>query len=184
MKTNPIFATAVLAAGLFASGALAQPASPAPAPQNAPPPPPAEAVSPNRPTPDRTIYVPRLPSATELTNVASAQGLSIEQINETASEVIVVYKNSNGQPNAVAYELLLTAGTPSGATAVVTTTPPPAVVYYTPAPRAYYYDYYDPFYAPWPWYGPVAFGVGVGLGFHGHYGHYGHYGYHGGFHHR
>ena len=182
MKTIPIFATAALATGLLALGARAQsdqqPATiAAPSREAAPPP------APVRPAPDRIIYVPRLPSATELTNVAGAQGLAIDQIDQTSADVTVIYKYSNGQTNTVQYKLLPASGSVTGQVVVPATTPPPAVVYYTPAPR-YYYSYYDPFYSPWPWYGPVAVSLGFGFGYHhGYYG--GHYGgYHGGFHHR
>lgn len=118
-----------------------------------------------RPAADRVISVPRLPTAAELTDIARAQGVTIEQIDQTASDVIIVYRFSDGRTSTVAYQLLAAAATPAGA---VTGRTAPTVVYYEPVPevrRVYYTTsapvvYFDPFY--YPWYGPVR----VNLGFH------------------
>lgn len=121
-------------------------------------------------TPNQTIYTPRLPTVTELTNIAVAQGLTVERIEQTASQITVVYKNTSGQTNIVAYLPLPGA---AGATATVVTpaSPAPSVVY-APAPRVIYYrDYYGPDYSyPGYWYPPVSIGLGFGFrsgGFHG-----------------
>jgi hypothetical protein len=135
------------------------------------------------PAPDQIIYLPQLPTPASLVNVASAQGVSIEQISQTSSQIIVTYKYGNGQTNTVCYQLLSTAGAaPVAAAAAPVVVPQTTVIYARPAP-AYYYDYYDdPFYAPWPWFGPVGIGFGFGFheGFHGD--HDGGFGGHGGFH--
>lgn len=137
---------------------------------------PASAVSQSAPAPSQVIYSPRLPSAAELTNVASAQGLAVEQITQTSSQVTAVYKNAAGQLSTVAYQLLPTATAP--ATTVVTPSAPPTVVYQT-APRVVYYRSYDPYYYDpfWPrYYPPVSlsfgFGYSRGWGGHGHYHHW------------
>ena len=188
MKTK-LFSLLVVTAGLLALGARAQVATPsslAPA---------VDVVS--TPQANQIVYAPRLPSTTELTNVAAAQGLSIDKIVQTASQMTVVYRSANGQTNTVAYMLLPAGGStaasevpapsaaPSGAVMGTTTqtviaapsSPAPQVVYVTPSPApAYYYDpFYYPAYYGYPWYSPVS--VGIGFGFYG--GHY-HGGYHGG----
>jgi uncharacterized membrane protein YgcG len=123
------------------------------------------------PAPNQIIYLPQLPSPASLVNVAAAQGLSVEQISQTSSQIIVVYKYGNGQTNTVCYQLLSTAGAAPVAAAAAPVVVPAqtAVIYSTPAP-AYYCD---PYYYPWPWFGPVA--VGLDFGFRGGY-------YNGGFH--
>ena len=175
MKTKLIPAF-LLAAGLIALGAQAQTAAPV-------------ADSAAVPAPSRIIYAPRLPSPAELTNVAAAQGISVEKIDQTAAQITVTYNLASGQLNTVAYQLLPSAGSP-GQTAVVANTvavpssPAPTVVYtqaaptvvYTQAdPYASYYYAGDPYYSPWGLYGPLALGIGLGFGFHG--------GYHGGYYH-
>ena len=188
MKTK-LFPLFVLAAGFIAVGARAQvatPSSPAPAIDT-------QAV----PQANQVVYAPRLPSATELTNVAAAQGLSIDKIVQTVSQMTVVYRSANGQTNTVAYVLLPAAGnsSPSNTVAVAAPSSPAPQVAYSPAPssQVVYYAatpapapvyYYDPFYYPSayygaPWYGPVSIGVGFGFGYRGGYGGY-HGGYHGG----
>ncbi len=189
MKTLPIITSVAVATGLFVSVAAAQ-NSPAPvvtpstpAPVVAMPSTPAPAVGAARPAAERTIYVPSLPSASELTEIAKAQGVAIQQIDQTANDVTIVYRFNDGRTSTVAYQLLPDGATPAPPPAnasVVTGRTTPSVVYYTPAPttRVVYYDrsvYYDPFY--YPWYGPVALSVGFGLGYHSnHWGGHGHWG--------
>lgn len=139
------------------------------------------------PAPNQIVYTPRLPTAAELTSAASAQGLGVERIEQSATQMVAVYKMANGQTNTVAYQTLPPAGTSAPAMTVATptapapvytvTAPPPAVVYEQPAPRVvYYYD--DPFYAPRVWYPPVSVSLGFGFGHvHGFGG-----GFRGGFH--
>lgn len=175
MKTNPILHAVVLATALLATGASAQTASP---------PPPADAtpmVSP-MPAPNQIIYIPQLPSPAELANAAAAQGGSVEQINQTSTQITIVYKYANGQTNTICYQLLSNAGAapavsaPTGApmTTVVPTTT--TAVYATPSPAYYYpYGYSYPYGYYYPWYAPVS----IGLGFNFGYGYY-HGGYYGG----
>src|SRR2546430_5190207 len=59
------------------------------------------ASAPSAPAPNQTIYVPRLPSAAELTNAAAAQGLSVEKIEQTSAQVTAFYKSSAGQTSIV-----------------------------------------------------------------------------------
>lgn len=182
MKTKFIPAF-LLAAGLLAAGARAQ--TPAPA---------ADPVA--MPAPSRIIYAPRLPSATELTNVAAAQGLGVERIDQTATQITVTYKSANGQLNTVAYQLLPSATTSGQTQATVSTvavpaSPAPVVMYTQPAPTVVYTDPYPSYYyatgpsyyaySPWDFYGPLAVGIGLGIGFHG--GYHGGYYHGGGFHH-
>ena len=176
MKTNSSLTAIVLTTTLATATAIAQATSPvSPGSPATPEAAPAVVVNP-LPTPNQIIYLPQLPSAATLVNVAAAQGLSIEQINQTSTQITVVYKYANGQTNTICYQLLSMAGVapvPAGAAPVVV----PAqttVVYERPAP-AYYYD---PFYYPWPWFAPVA--IDLGFGFGGGYYHGG--GFHGGFH--
>lgn len=174
-----------LAAAVASSGAKAQNSAPdgvsnpSPAPtvvtntapaNNAPAP--TVTAAPNNAAPTQVVYAPRLPSATELMNVASAQGLTVERIEQNATRVVATYKNANGQVNVVAYQLLPNAG-PGAAPAqpVATVSPAPRVVYVEPSPRVIYYDAYDPYYAPGYWYPPVSLSLGFG---------YSHFG--GGFH--
>jgi len=175
MKTKLI--TLVLISAAFLAGSaraqtatIATPTSPAPT------------VTPAALVPNQTVYGQRLPSVAELTNIAAAQGLTVVRIEQTASQVTIVYGYPNGQTNTVAYLLLPNAA--GAATAVPTTTAPaPTVVYYEAAPRVVYYDSYPGYYAyPGYWYPPVSIGLGFGFrggGFHGGYGG----GFHGGFRH-
>src|SRR5882672_2521482 len=149
MKTK-IIAASFLGAAFLAGGVLAQTATLVSTPTT-PAPVLATAAT---PTPNQVIYKPRLPSAAELTNAASAQGLTVQKIDQTGSQITVVYQYSNGQTNTVAYQLLPTAAT-APAAAYVPTTPPPTVVY-EPAPRVVYYDSYpSAYYYPSYWYPPV-----------------------------
>jgi hypothetical protein len=160
----------LLAACGLAAGASAQvttPSSPAPAVTSEP----ASSGAPNR-----IIYSPRLPSPTELSNVAAAQGWSIERIDQTDSQITVIYRYSNGQTSTVSYQLLGSTSTPAATTTVVTA-PPPTVIYREVSP---YYYYRDPFYAPWGYYNPVS--ISLGFGYYGGRGYYGgHHGFHGGY---
>jgi hypothetical protein len=148
MKTNKFIAVAAIAAaGLFTTAALAD--------------------TPSAPSANEVVYVPQLPSASELTKAASAQGVTVERIDQTSSQITVTYKYSNGQVNTVAYQPLASADsntvpTPTTAAPAVAVAAPATVVYTTPG---YYYDPY-PYYG-WGWYPPVALRVGVGFGFHG-----------------
>ena len=179
MKTR--FAIAIVCASLvFALGAHGQSnnsvvVSPpvSPSPSVAPTVAPSTAVTPNQ-----VVYAQRLPSVTELTNAAAAQGLTIDKIEQTSTQITAVYRYGNGQINAVAYLLLPTAG--AAASSVPTpSTPAPAVVYQAEPRVAYYDDNYGywPGYYPYYWYPPVSFRVGLGFGYH--YGFGG--GYRGGF---
>lgn len=161
MKTHIIFATTAVVAGLMATGAFAQPTVSTAASN------PAPAVSPASPlpAPDSIIYVPRLPTPAELSQAAAVQKLSIEKIEQTSSQVTVMYKHADGSITTVAYELLSTAT--SAAPAAATTTrvvpaPSTTVIYASPSP--WYYNYYDPFWSPWYWYGgpPVSLNFGIG----------------------
>jgi hypothetical protein len=131
---------------------------------------PSTAVAPNQ-----VVYAQRLPSVTELTNAAAAQGIAVEKIEQTSTQITAIYRYGNGQINAVAYLLLPTAG--AAASPVPTpSTPAPAVVYQAEPRVVYYddnYDGYGPGYYPYYWYPPVAFRVGLGFNYH--------YGYRGGF---
>ena len=151
MKTK-LFPVFVLAAGFITLGASAQVATPTPLA------PPADTQAALQPS--QLVYSPRLPSAVELTNVAGAQGLTIDKIVQTTSQMTVVYRNASGQTNTVAYVLLPSAGSttaPATTTVSAPATPAPQVVYasapatrvvyYAPAPAAPVY-YYDPFYYP------------------------------------
>ncbi|HUJ44185.1 MAG TPA: hypothetical protein VLW52_11305 [Opitutaceae bacterium] len=182
MKTKSLFTAVVLAAALFATGAIAQTNNPTPAPAA----PLAVAVT---PTPNEIIYLPRLPEPAELTNAAAAQGITVQQIAQSSVQVMVVYRYADGQTHTVAYQLLPVAGSAPATTGVPAVPGTPSTVVYA-APAAVYteppYYYYDPFYYPWPWFGPVSFRVGFGYSFHHFGGGYGfrHFGGGYGFHHR
>lgn len=132
----------------------------------------------------QTVYTPQLPSPAELTAAAAAQGLTVERIVQTSTQLIAFYRNASGQAVTVAYQSLppavaaaTTSTVPAPAPRVVVVSPPPAVVYET-APRVIYYEP-SPYYYPGIWYPPVSFSFGFGYrSFHGG-------GYHrGGFRHR
>lgn len=170
---KPIVTLALLAACL-APSLHAQAPAPVVAPSS---PAPQIADAPMAAAPNQVIYSPRLPSADELTKAAAAQGVNVDRITQTASQVTVTYRYSNGQINTVAYQLLPN-GTSTAPAATTTTTvvqqPAPAVVY-APPPRVVYYE--EPAYYPYPryYYPPVSLSFGFG------YRHFG--GGYGGFHH-
>ena len=174
MKTKLISLFAA-SAGLLTLGARAQ------APDPATPTTPAPAIETvTAPTANQFVYSPRLPSATELTQVASAQGLTIDKIVQSATQMTVVYRTANGQTNTVAYMLLPAAGAPETVVAAAAPATTTRVVYAEPAPAPVYY--YDPFYYPAyysPWYGPVSVNLGFGFRSSGWRGGW-HGGYHGG----
>jgi hypothetical protein len=169
MKTK-LTSAVVLGTALFASGALAQnvvtPTTPAPSVI------PAQTQPMAAPAPSQTIFSSRLPTPLELTNAAASQGLGIDRIEQTSSQVIVVYKYADGQTKAVAYQLLPgasgTAVTAAAPTVEVVAAPAPAAIYYEAAPRVIYYD---PVYYPYAygrgWYPPVSLNLGLGFGFRG-----------------
>jgi hypothetical protein len=196
---NRPFFTLALAGSLCAGVAQAQsdasvtqPTSPAPAvvstaTPNGPAPTVVQASSANTAPTSVTqiVYTPQLPSAADLTNAASAQGLTVERIVQTSNQVIAFYRNANGQTSNVAYQSLPPAGAPAATTPnvvvtspppTVVTSPPPSVIYET-APRVVYYDY-PSYYYPRVWYPPVSFSFGLGY----HRGYYG--GSRGGYRHR
>lgn len=176
MKTNLVSAF-VLAALFPLSGAWAQTAA-ASAASN-----PTVATA-AAPAPNQIVYSPRLPSATELTNAAAAQGLTVEKIEQSDAQVTAFYKNSTGQTNIVSYQLLPATSAPAAnaPTVIMPTTPAPTVV--QPAPSVVYYEPayrygYAPGYYPaydYGYYPPVS--LSLGFGFRG-----GHGGFRGGFHH-
>lgn len=177
MQTNLL--PLLLAAALVTSGLRAQDSStpsttpPPSAPTSAPAA--APVVTQAAPAPSQIIYSPRLPTAAELTSVATAQGLAVEQINETSTQVTAIYKNNTtGQVTTIAYQLLPTATAP--ATTIAVPTPAPTTVIYQPATRVIYYDDYP--YYPRYYYPPVSLSLGFGY-YHGWGG--GHWG--GGYHH-
>ncbi|HVU36088.1 MAG TPA: hypothetical protein VHE61_21785 [Opitutaceae bacterium] len=163
----------LIAATLLACGARAQnesaPTATAPAggSQPAVTTPAAPVVTQAAPAPNQVIYAPRLPTPAELTNVARAQGMSIEQISQTATQVTAIYRNAGGEITTVAYQLLPTAATAT-TTTVVVPSPAPTVIYDS-RPRVVYYDRYDPWY-PNYWYPPVSLSFGFGY-YHGGWGH-------------
>jgi|GEM_PF-6413852 len=132
--------------------------------------------------PNRTVYSPRLPTPQELSNDAANQHLTITRIDETAAQVIVTYRDDQGQTTTTVYQLLPTANA-TASSVPVPSTPAPKVVY-VPATRVVYYDY-DPYYYYGPWYSypRVSLGIGFGLGYRHHGGFYHGGGFHGGYHH-
>ena len=170
MKTRRFLATAVLIAGSFVSGAYSEEPSGPPPP--APPLVEGENVPAVQQPANQIIYSQRLPTAQELSNAAARQGLIIVRIEQTAAQVSVSYKGTNGQITTVFYQIL-PQGNPTGSTLVLPSTPAPAVAYAAAPSRVIYYDY-DPYYY-YPWYGfgypsiSVGFGLGHGFrgGFHG-----------------
>jgi hypothetical protein len=141
-------------------------AAPSPAPvvivPSTPAPTIASAPAPIR-APNQIVYTQRLPSPAELTNAAAAQGLAVERIEQSPTQVLATYRTASGQTNVVSYQTLPPAGTDSSN--YVTTVPatPPTVIYERPEPRVvYYYD--DPIYFPRVWYPPVSLSLGFGFG--------------------
>ena len=176
MKTK-LLSLFVLAAAFSVSAAQAQTATvvaapKSPAPVVVPPPALAPAAGPNQ-----IVYSPRLPSPTELTNAAAAQGLTVEKIEQGDAQVTAFYKTSDGQTNIVFYQLLPTAASATNAPVVVAPTTTAPTVYYAPAPQVVYYDDYSPRYYssyayPGYYYPPVSIGLGFGFrsgGFRGSY---------------
>ena len=179
-KLLPVLVAAtLLTCGLRAQdmNSTASSTTPPQAPSAAPAAAPVATTPQTAPAPNQIIYAPRLPSASELTNVAAAQGLAVEQISQTANQVTVIYRDNAGQTNTVAYQLLPTAGTTSGTTATAVAVPSAApTVVYESAPRVVYYESYDPFWPSYPryYYPPVSlsFGFGYSRGWGGGYHHH------------
>src|SRR4051812_19327768 len=98
---NSKIVTALFASTLVSAGVFAQ------APQtNAPvvtPSTQAPAVAPtaNPATANQLVYVPRLPTAQELTNAAAAQGRTIERIEQNNAQITLITRDANGQLNSV-----------------------------------------------------------------------------------
>ncbi len=127
--------------------------------------------------PNQSIYVPRVPTPSELTKVATAQGSTIGQIVQTADSITVQYIMPGGQTSTVAYHNLdsiesgpvpqTVIATPSTPAPTYVTAPVARTVIYTESPEVYYsrpYYYGDP-YAYGPWFAPV--GLSIGFGWHG-----------------
>ena len=172
MKTTKFIAAAAMAAALTSLGAHAQSPTQAPAAQAAP-------------VPTEVIYLPQLPTAAQLIGAASAShGVTIQKIDQTSTQITVVYKYDNGQTNTVAYNLIAAADSsavPAPGAVPAPSTPPPAVVSYAVPASPYYYSYgADYSYYP-AWYPPVVLGFDWGWGFHGGgWGYRGGWGFHGG----
>lgn len=175
----------LLAAALITSGLRAEESTPSPATTPPPAPTSAPAVAPvatqAAPAPNQIIYSPRLPTPAELTSVATAQGLAVQQISASSTQVTAIYKNnSTGELTTIAYQLLPTTTTTT--TTVAVPTPAPTTVIYQPATRVIYY--YDDPYWPRYYYPPVSLSLGFGY-YHGwgggRWGGGGHWG--GGYHH-
>ncbi len=182
MKTKLLTCLLILGAGVgvTARAQTVQTATPPPGVQ-------AQAQAAPATAPNQTVYAQRLPSVDELSKVAAAQGLAVERVEQSPTQVTVVYKYANGQTNTVAYLLLPGAGAtaPTNNVQVVAPTTQAPTVYYAPAPApaptVVYYDDYSPRYYssyayPYPryYYPPVTIGLGFGFRSGGYY--------HGGFH--
>ena len=111
-------------------------------------------------TTDQIVYAPQLPGVADLIHVAAAQGLTIKQIVQTASEISVSFQLANGQTRTVAYELLL-AGNQMPVQTVSPAPRPSPVVVVAPSPDV---CYYDPYYYYGPWYPPVSVRLGADFG--------------------
>ena len=87
--------------------------------------------------------------------------MMLERIEQTATQVIAVFKHPQGITNTVSYQLLPPAGAP--ATRVVVPAERPTVIY-RQAPRVIYYDDYPRYYSPYPysWYPPFSVHLGIG----------------------
>lgn len=170
MKTHACFAAVALVAVAFAGNLSAQQAT-AESP-SAPAAQPEAARAPVSPPLNQIVYSPQLPTAQDLSNAAAAQGLTIDRIEQTATQVTVVYKTQNGLTTTVSYQLVPRA-TGTASTLVLPTTPAPAIIY-SDSPRVVYrydpYYAYDPFYySPWYPYPRISLGIGFGYGFRGTY---------------
>ena len=111
------------------------------------------------------IFASRLPTPAELTDGAAKQGLGIDRIEQTATQVTILYRYADGQTKTVGYQILPSAQPTAMAPVVVPATPVPgpSVIYYEPSPRVIYYDRgYAPYYYP-----PVSLRLGFGFGYHG-----------------
>ena len=149
MKTQNITAL-IITAGLLTTAAWADNAPAAPASAST-------ALTAQPAAPDQTIYAPQLPNVAELTNAATAQGLTIKQITQSAHDLRITYQTADGQILVVLYRLLPDAGANLAQAAA------PTVVYaVTPSPVYYFYDPYDPYYST-VLYPPVS--VRLSLGF-------------------
>jgi hypothetical protein len=167
MKTTKFAAAAALAAALLSAGVFAQSVTQAPVPAAAP-------------VPNEVIYLPQLPTAADLIAATGAgHGVTIQKIDQTSTQITVVYRFDSGQTNTVCYNLIAAAGSGTTAAAAVAAVPAPA----TPAPNVsygpggpYYYSYapvdgYYPAYGYYPaWYPPVVLGLGFDWGFRGGWG--------------
>ena len=150
MKTNKVIFTAALAAAVLTTAALAQNAAPAPSPAA-----------------NEIVYVPQLPSPSDLTGAASAQGLSVVKIDQTSDGITATYRTSTGQMSVISYKPISAAEAggvgPAPAQASGPAVASTTVVYDGPGP--YYYPAYG--YYPWGWYPPVSVRLGFGFVFHG-----------------
>lgn len=158
---------------------------------------PAEVPSATPPAVDHYVYLSFLPKASELTQDAKTNGLTILRIDELSDRVIVSYQYPDGHTATLGYALLgskpaqvsrpapvATEVRPvaqSTARYVVADRDPEVVYVAPPTTRVYYYN--DPWYNYWA---PLTVGFGVGWAtsyygghYHSHGGHY-HGGYHGG----
>lgn len=130
------------------------------------------------PAPNQIIYSPRLPTAAELTSVAAAQGVTVEQISQTANQVTVITRNSSGQTNTVAYQLLPTPGMAAPASATIVApaptvvTPAPTIVYQQ-APQVIYYETREPYWPRYYYRPPVSLHLGFGFSHYSGGGHWG-----------
>jgi len=167
MKLSSLSLVSILAS-LVTAGVHGQTGSPSPAAiaastapviQSTPTPLPPAAPAPAG-VPNQVVYAPRLPTPTELSNAAAAQGMMLERIEQTPTQVIAVFKHPQGITNTVSYQLLPPTGTTT--TQVVVPAEPPEVIYRR-APRVIYYDDY-PRYSPYPyyWYPPFSMHLGIG----------------------
>lgn len=162
----------------------------------------AEFAAPARP--DRIVYATQLPSVQQLTDMARAQGTTVDSVNQTASDVTVTYRLNDNSTRVVSYQLLpaqnanpTAAGPVPGQsepfvsapfpaepapTQIVEVAPPPPTVVYRYYDRAYDPFYYDPFWRPRV---PISVNLGLGWGWDSRGGHYygGHHR-HGGWRHR
>src|SRR5436190_12984459 len=84
-----IGALALSAAPVFAqTDSATAPASPSPST------PAVTAPAANQAAITQYVYSPKLPSVQELTNAASAQGLTVERMVQTSTQIIAFYRNA------------------------------------------------------------------------------------------